>query len=103
MLQKTDKHTQEILDLANFIEGLDPDRFSLGSWGMWQEPRCICGWLMHNRARADKDNWRDAAEILGIDESTAHGLFCNASTVDNKQAAKILRHLAVTGEVNLFV
>lgn len=100
MLQKPDVHTKRILDLADFIEELSPERFLMSTWGMDQEPRCICGWFMHNNARMEKDDWREAARLLGLDEVTASHLFSDHRSryFDNKQAAKTLRHLAVTGE-----
>ena len=99
MLHKPDVNTAKILDLANFIEGLDRKQFSMHTFGTFEEPRCICGWLLHNECYMDKsDTWR-AAELLGISRETANDLFCNARNYTPKQAASVLRTLAVTGEL----
>lgn len=75
MLHKPDVHTAKLLDLADFIEGLAPDKFSMGSWGEWDEPRCICGWLMQCEGHIDKTDERLGADILGLSYEVAHDLF----------------------------
>jgi hypothetical protein len=98
MLQKPDVHTAKILDLANFIENLPNDSFSMGSWGLHGEPRCICGWYNHNNAHMEHDDWANAADGLGLTDDVAKRLF-TSRTLSQQQAAKTLRHLAVTGEL----
>jgi len=97
MLQKPDVSTERILELANFLNELEPERFSMNSWGQWEEPRCICGWYQQLHAHINKEDWRQAADGMGIPHGVAHTLFHDASTP--QQAAKRLRHLAVTGEL----
>lgn len=98
MLQKTSKETQRLLELADFLDGLNDDQFDIGTWGGRCEPRCICGWFQHLHAFPDKDDWVNAAEMLGIDQDIAHRLF-TYRTLDRQRAVKVLRHLAVTGEL----
>lgn len=100
MLQKPDVATQRILELANFLDNLEPERFSMGTWGQWQEPRCICGWYQQLHGHINKEDWRQAADGMGIPHSLAHSLFhyCIGSATPHN-AARLLRHLAVTGEL----
>ena len=102
MLHIPDDHTARLLALADFLDELEPERFSLRQWGSIKEPRCICGWFMHLRGRMDKDNWQDAGELLGMSEDIAAKFFQQplrrATDVTNYEAAKALRHYAVTGE-----
>jgi hypothetical protein len=102
MLHKPDPKTEKVLKLADFIDELEPERFSMRQWGVHSEPRCICGWLMHNEGIIEKDNWQEAALILGMDENIAQRMFQQPlrSDIDNHKAAKALRHYAVTGEFN---
>ena len=95
MLQIPNVHAKRLLDLADFIENLDPDRFSMRQWGQHSEPRCICGWLLHNEGEERMDNWIVGAELLGLDEQTASKLFSPDNPWDNHQAAQELRRLAV--------
>ena len=101
MLQRPDVGTERILELADFIEGLESDRFSMSSWGLHEEPRCICGWYQQLHGNMDKMDWRQAAEGMGLDETTAQKLFTDPGWTKSspKGAAKVLRHLAVTGEL----
>lgn len=99
MLQKPDVHTVKMLKLADFLEGLEPERFSMASWGSWEEPRCICGWYQHLHGHFNKENWKQAADGLGLAHDVAHHLFTHSFFHTPQQAAKALRHLAVTGEV----
>ncbi len=98
MLQKPDVQTAEILKLADFIEHLEPGRFSMAQWGMYEEPRCICGWYQQLHGHVDKMDQDNVAANLGLDRDIAHRLFTNGA-LDQKSAAKTLRHLAVTGEL----
>jgi hypothetical protein len=100
MLQKPDVHTAELLELANFIDDLEPERFDMGTFGTYEEPRCICGWYQHNHGHVNKSDWSAAGKALGLTDHVAHRLFhYGTGSMDNKQAAKVLRHLAVTGEL----
>ena len=101
MLQRPDVGVERILALADFIEGLEPDRFSMSSWGQFEEPRCICGWYQQLHGNFDKMAWGQAAEGLGLDLKTATRLFHDPDWKKStpKGAAKVLRHLAVTGEL----
>lgn len=95
MLQIPNVHAKRLLDLADFIENLDPERFSMKQWGQHSEPRCICGWLLHNESHERKDDWMHAAQHLGLDEQTGSKLFNPDSDWDTHQAAQELRRLAV--------
>jgi hypothetical protein len=99
MLQQPDKYTKRILDLADFIETLPPERFSMGSWGNTGEPRCICGWLLHREGFFRLDDWHEAGDRLGLDELQASKLFTSANQWNGREAARVLRHLAITGEL----
>jgi hypothetical protein len=99
MLQQLDVHAKRLLDLADFIEDLPEERFSMKQWGQLSEPRCICGWFMHNEAQMHLDNWKVAAERLGLDEATASKLFAPENDWNTVEAARALRHLAISGEL----
>ncbi len=94
MFHKPDAQTARILELANFIEGLDPKRFTMNSWGLTEEPRCICGWYQQLHGNFDKMDWKQAAAGMGLTDYEAHKLFMNAH-LNTKSAAKALRELAV--------
>ena len=98
MLYKPDVETKKMLDLADFIEKLEPDRFDMSKWGDFQEPRCICGWLQHNDSHMDKDDWPEAGRRLGLEREMAHTLF-HSTGWTQRDAVAALRHLAVTGEL----
>jgi hypothetical protein len=98
MLQRPDVGTERILALADFIEGLEPDRFSMSSWGEHEEPRCICGWYQQLHGHLDKTDWGQAADGMGLSHDVAHQLF-HGGYWKPDLAAKALRHLAVTGEL----
>ena len=98
MLQRPDVGTERLLELADFIEGLESDRFNMRDWGRWEEPRCICGWYGQLHCRFDKMDWKGVANELGISHEVANSLFHNEQS-GPKGAARTLRHLAVTGEL----
>jgi hypothetical protein len=98
MLQTPDAKTKKLLELADFIENLEEDRFSMRSWGQTGEPRCICGWFLYREGYFNCADWLEAADRLGLDGKTASHLF-HIQEWDTRQAAKVLRHLAVTGEL----
>lgn len=93
MLRPVTKEQQRLLELASFLEELAPEKFSMGQWGAKGEPRCICGWFMHNHALRH-DDWRQAASMMGIDEYTASKLFDGNKQIDHQEAAHELRYLA---------
>jgi hypothetical protein len=96
MLQIPDVHTKRLLDLADFLENLEPEQFSMRQWGQHSEPRCICGWLLHNEGYHRMDDWAHAAAYLGLDDFTACKLFAPENEWSNDRAARALRELAVT-------
>jgi hypothetical protein len=96
MLMRPDVHTQRLLALADFLENLEPERFSMRQWGQLGEPRCVCGWFLHEEGDViNLDNWHEAADRLGLDHSVAGFLFSPENDWDNKQAARAVRDLAV--------
>jgi hypothetical protein len=97
MLQVPDIHTKRLLDLANFIEDLDEERFSMRQWGQLSEPRCICGWYAHNEGHPHKDDWRWFGDRLGLDENMTSALVSPEHEWSTVEAARALRNLAVTG------
>jgi len=99
MLKKPDVNVDLIMKHADFIAGLDADRFSQRKWGFLDEPRCICGWLLHNAGIKEKDNVEIASKMLGIEYMEACKLFAPEPQLTPKEAAARLRHLAITGEV----
>jgi hypothetical protein len=99
MLQKPDVNVSKIMELADFIDGLDSTQFSMKSFGSYLEPRCICGWLLHNECHVDKSDINLAAGILGINYEIARDLFGASPEYTPHEAASVLRHIAVTGEL----
>jgi hypothetical protein len=95
MLQVPDKHTKRLLDLADFIDNLDREQFSMRQWGQHSEPRCICGWLLHNEGYHRMDDWKHAASYLGLDDETGSKLFSPENDWDQHDAARAIRNLAV--------
>jgi len=99
MLNIPDVYTKRLLDLADFIENLDEHQFSMRQWGQLSEPRCICGWFNHNDGHQQKDDWRHAANRLGIEDALASKLFSPDMDWTTHQAASMLRELAISGDV----
>jgi len=99
MLNKPDLNVSLIMKHADFIAGLDPKRFDMSKWGVLHEPRCICGWLLHNQAIREKDSVGIAADMLGIEYMDACRLFAPEPKLTTKAAAAKLRYLAATGVV----
>lgn len=93
MLKPTSKEQRRLLELADFIQTLSYDQFSMGQWGGNGEPRCICGWFMHNHCLAH-DDWRTAGKMLGLTEHEASKLFKGDVTKTTETAAAELRQLA---------
>ena len=99
MLQKPSVGTERILALADFLDQLEPERFSMTSWGLEEEPRCICGWYQQLHGNFNKMDIAQAAESMGISLPIARKLFSSADAYTPQMAAKKLRYLAVTGEL----
>ena len=100
MLRKPDVGTERILALADFLDQLEPERFSMNSWGLHDEPRCICGWYQQLHGNFDKMDAAQAAEGMGLSRPIAARLFGDTAGAHTpQQAAKKLRYLAVTGEL----
>jgi hypothetical protein len=99
MLHQPDVNVDKIMKLADFLDDLSPERFSMKTFGQWEEPRCICGWLLHNEGHFRKDSIYLAADILGIKYPMARRLFGANTPYTNKEAASVLRHIAVTGDM----
>jgi hypothetical protein len=95
MLNVPDIYTKRLLDLANFIEDLEEERFSMKQWGQHSEPRCICGWLLHNEGYHRMDDWAHASAHLGLDDKTGSALFSPENDWNTVEAARALRNLAV--------
>lgn len=107
MLQAPDKTTTEILELAKFIEELSPGRYRQSSYRDSTGARCICGWFNYRNCHFNSDDWRYAQEKMGLTKKQAQALFeghpfnyYRNEPPTAKEAARVLRHLAVTGEVD---
>lgn len=102
MLQSS-KETQNILKLADFIENLSSDQYNQRTYIDHNGGRCICGWVNYLNATMPKE-WVQACKYLGVTEDQGKILFAAhpwpALNPTKEQAARVLRHLAVTGEVN---
>ena len=103
MLYKPDVHTKEILDLATFIEELPEGRYHQNEFLDRDGCRCICGWINYLNCHMPAN--RDAAaDYLGINYEQATTLFASHvfqyGEPSTKLVARVLRHLAATGEVN---
>ena len=125
MLQKPDVHTDRILKLADHIEKLSDSDFGMRNWCT-----CIAGHAVKQSGEEKNlfnlDVRFVAANLLGLSTLEATQLFCPKrhglqrrqevvsrraqyvfgapnpirDDITPKQAAKCLRHLAVTGEVD---
>jgi hypothetical protein len=101
MLQKPDSKTQNILNMAEFFENLSVTKFNMKEWEDSRGRKCICGWI--NYLNGDQpDSRAKAQEFLGISYAKTLQLFSgNASPrTTPRMAARVLRHLAITGEVD---
>ena len=111
--------------LADVIEALDPERFSMHHWWRTKDGRtnvdemptvehncgtaaCIGGWAgaifhPHNREAAE-DMWTIGEELLGLDYDRTNELFMptgfSHEPFTQAHAVQTLRQLARTGEVN---
>jgi hypothetical protein len=107
MLQMPSKIAKEILDLATFIEELPPGRYSQRNYHDGHGTRCICGWQNYRKGRIKQDDWEEAADDLGLSLHEAEDLFRaypweTVAEPTARDAARVLRHLAVTGEVDWY-
>ena len=120
MLQVRDASTKALLDLADFFEDLDPKLYNQSFFEV-NDTRCICGWANYRAGNnASPSDIDEACIALGIDYSIGMdlfratggskteqrswlaSLFREESTITpptTKDAARCLRHLAVTGEL----
>jgi hypothetical protein len=93
MLQKPDIYTERLLRVADRIE-----RSTTFNMGNWHE--CICGNIMREMGQEmGAGSTYAAAEFIGVDFTNGNKLWSGPHCTA-KQAAKMLRHLAVTGEIN---
>ena len=92
MLQKPNVNISRLMELADIIEGsTDYDQSDLN--------HCICGKACKKWAWGwSPISMAKGAEILGLSEAQGRELFGNTPTTPAK-TARVLRHLAVTGEV----
>jgi hypothetical protein len=106
MLRELTPQTKALLDLADFIDELDANDYDQRSFHS-----CICGWC-NKRAGREMANTTAAAAELGISNAVAAQLFNGDAgrkriswwrfgfePPTNKDAARTLRYLAVTGEL----
>ena len=109
MLYKPDKHTKELLDLADFMEKLPASAYNQEVVDDGCGRGCIAYWQGRSR-HIKKDYIEYAHESLGLDGKTGRQLFhpdggkvmCMGLEWRGptpKEAAACLRELAVTGEV----
>jgi len=102
MLKTPSKHEQHATKLAEFFETLDEDRYDQKHYQGSNGQRCICGWINYLTCHLPAN--RDAAaDYLGLDYEQASSLFASHvfqyKEPTTKLVAKVLRHLAATGEV----
>jgi hypothetical protein len=107
MLNKPDVQTQKILELSEFFENLDPGNYNQKMFG-FNGARCICGWINHRAGRIESDI-EGACSDIGVSYETGRKLFrgsagehtswFHTTNPTPKDAARALRHLAITGEV----
>jgi hypothetical protein len=107
MLQVPDRNTKELLDLASFFEELDPALYTQVQFRSG-EARCICGWCNERQGRL-ADDQQAARKTLGLTQEASASLFRGDAGQTRswmgmvaptpKDAARVLRHLAVTGEL----
>jgi hypothetical protein len=107
MLQTPNKHTKALLDLADYFEQLDPSDYDQTNY-----EGCICGHCNHRAGRTECDS--RARVELGLTHQQAARLFSSRGGFRTgpglfgavfsipptpQDAARCLRHIAVTGEV----
>jgi hypothetical protein len=109
MLDTPNEKTNRILQLADFIENLPPENYKQSSFTSGPA-HCICGWIMERLGREDYSNVHQASDYLGLNYYQGEELFCGAPILGpnwnstkvptNLDAARVLRHLAITGKVD---
>ena len=105
MLRVPDKGTERLLDLAAFFDTLDPKLYTQARFS-YGDAHCICGWA-NIRAGYHADDERIGCQVLGITREQGRKLFAGGAGKQHgdwlaptpKDAARTLRHLAVTGEL----
>ena len=110
MLKVPDWRTKALLELADHLENLD-ERFDMRKWSCCIAGHCCKMYGVKGQERYYPDV---AQQILGLNDDEAAHLFrpkdnkdkswlksqIGIREVDNKQAARVVRHLAITGEVD---
>lgn len=97
MLMKIDERTKRLLDLADFIE--KEKTFYQGNW-----TTCICGKAQkmlgaeYGGNAACQTEW--ACEALQINADEARELFSNYGNPRQEDACRVIRHFALTGQVD---
>jgi hypothetical protein len=118
-LQSLNGPREHLMFLANFLDTLPAKQFDLADWTREAEcgtVACIDGWacVLFQGKSWDETNIREDAErraLLGLrDIHQAHQLFIPgqllagigrlAGSISPSEAARVLRHLAATGEVD---
>jgi hypothetical protein len=109
MLKMPERNVAAILDLANFFETLDAALYDQKTFKSGNR-RCICGWCNYRTGREESDAI-GAGKTLGINDRQRNHLFADhggrrhtwmwggGDAPTPKDAARVLRHLAVTGEI----
>lgn len=106
--------------LADFVEGLSPERFYMGRWvtreDMLLGPHCgtaVClgGWIgaLFSTSESVTFNYISTGNLVGLDQQTSRRLFFPDETLqdgtaafecrDGKKAAWVIRNYLSTGEV----
>lgn len=106
MLAPTNPRTIDLLGFALFMEKLPPEKYNQNFWGDYDccnTPACIFGWYSRTHDISDAE----VNGAMGITVAQAVELFrgSGARNIDGspttpKQAALVIRHLALTGEVD---
>ena len=101
--------TQRLLEHADFLENLDPKKYDQRDFD-----RCICGWHNWRMGRRTSSDVKAAAADFGITQEQASRLFHAEAgrrpefnwygygevvLPTPKDAARCLRHIAVTGDL----
>jgi hypothetical protein len=107
MLKVLDKITLNRLHVAEHLQNMDPNSFDMarGCYCIGGQTLVALGIPMRYRYA---HQWEDisvlAAEALGLTDRQAHDLFCpeaySRKSYHSKDAARVMRYLAATGEVD---
>ena len=110
-------NTNEILDLADYMEALSPEKYDQAFWFHGcNTPSCIAGHCVSRKGwkkigigvvkKGEKIGSvnKTAGDILGLEKELADRLFTSLPYIEGTptplDAAATLRHLAETGEVD---